>query len=236
MTMSDEAYVAYHGTAYLKGVMDSHATGMRIQIVLSREEDYKAFKEFRKHRKGKAGSGLYNCLTKAPESDVWYGPVELKFLRWAISSVNGAVVTFQIDDEAEWRRMRGAQAIDQGYEIRQMKPMEFMLVELDNEGKPVNVKQRAKVEAMARKRKWPKGGPQSIRAARLCQDKDFRHWVNFEHNKLTNLADEPPPVDDVAKWMRAICEIDTRAQLDHDPAALRRFEERIVRPYYATMI
>jgi hypothetical protein len=234
--MGEEAYVAFHGNVYMKGCSDSHRSGMLIQFVLEHEEDYKAFKEFKKHRKGKAGTGLYNALSKGVNKGYkkWYGPVELRFLRWAISSVHGAVVTFQTLDEKEWRRMREkSNAIDEGYTLDQLDATELILIELDQEGKPINVKQRAKLEKQQRERSWGKGGPQSKRAARLCKEDDCRMWV-------TARAQDPgaaPTVvqvfdwHQVAKWMRKECDIDSRAQLDHDPAALQRFEDRVMKPY-----
>ena len=229
---NEQDYVAYHGFAFLKGCSDSHKTGLRIQIVLDHEEDYKDFKEFRKHRKGKAGTGLYNCMSKAKDSKAWYGPIQLKFIRWSISSSSGAVVTFEMDDYEEWRKMRDAPALDLGYEQHQLNMMEFMLVELDQEGKAVNVKQKAKMEQMALKRKWPKGGPQSIRAARLCNHTDFLQWLS--QRGVMPTAEATPA--DVAAWLRNECEIDSRKQLDHDPAALERFEARVMRPFLRSIM
>lgn len=223
--MNTEEYVAYHGFAYLKGCSDSHSTGLRLQVRLDHEEDYKSFKEFRKHRKGKAGTGLYNCYSKLDGKEEWYGPVELKFIRWSITSSNGAVITFEMDDKEEWQRMRDGPALDAGYETHQLNMLEFLLIELDQEGKPVNVEQKAKIERMALKRKWPKGGAQSKRAARLCQDDDFREWV------VTKDASVKGDPASLGEWMRKVCDLDTRAQLDHDPAALERFEQLIARPF-----
>ena len=233
--MSDEAYVAFHGNVYMKNAMDSHKTAMRIQVMLEHDEDYKVFKGFNKHRKGKTGTGMYQAMSKAQDQKKWYGPIDLWFLGWTMSSRNGTVITFQIEDEREWRKMREiSKALDQGYTVDQLDPTEFMLVELDQEGKPINVKQRAKLEKMALKRTFPKGGSQSKRAARLCQDLDFRSWVTWKE-----YGPEPSPgaaislldVDKVADWMRKECDIVTRAQLDHDPAALQRFEDRVMKPF-----
>lgn len=223
-----EHYVAYHGYAYLKGAIDSHKTGLQIQVMLDHEEDYKVFKGFKKHRKGKAGTGLYRAMTKAGTAGEWYGPVDLKFLRWTVSSANGAVVTFEMDDYDEWRRMRDAPALDAGYEDHQMIKVELMLIELDQEGKPINVEQRAKLERLALKRKWPKGGPQSKRAARLCHDKEFQEYVRQKHNMG---GGELPGPAELGNWMRGLCDLDSRAQLDHDEAALQRFEDRIMKPF-----
>jgi hypothetical protein len=227
--MNEQDYVAFHGNVYMKGCSDSHRSGMLIQFVLEHEEDYKAFKEFKKHRKGKAGTGLYNALSKGVNKGYkkWYGPVELRFLRWAISSVHGAVVTFQTLDEKEWRRMREkSNAIDEGYTLDQLDATELILIELDQEGKPINVKQRAKLEKQQRERSWGKGGPHSKRAARLCQDNEFQCWVFSKTHGLWG-----GETSDTAEWMRKECDIDSRAQLDHDPAALQRFEDRVMKPY-----
>lgn len=218
-------YIAYHGNIFLKGCIDSHKTGMRIQINLEREKDYVTFKSFNKLRKGKAGSGLYRVWSKMEGFDEWYGPVDLKFIRWNMSSANGAVITFYIDDPVEWKKMREGKAIDAGYRLDELNPIEMIIVELDNEGQPVNVKQRAKLEAYARKKKWGKGGPQSIRAARLCGDPAFLAWLAQTTSRSYS------SVADIADWMRRTCELDTRAQLDHDPASLERFEARVARPF-----
>ena len=233
--MSEEHYIAYHGFAYLKNATDSHKTGLQIQLRLDHEQDYKVFKAFKKHRKGKAGTGLYRAFTrvadKHPAGDKeytgWYGPVDLKFLRWTVSSANGAVVTFEMEDYDEWRKMRDVPAIDDGSAKWELRKTELMLVELDQEGVPINVKQRAKLEQMELKRKWPKGGAQSKRAARLCQDHEFVRWacekMGVNGNGIT-------PAD-IAEWMRQEADIDSRAQLDHDDAALQRFEERVMKPF-----
>lgn len=225
--MSEEHYIAYHGFAFLKGATDSHKTGLQIQLRLEHEKDYRVFKEFRKHRKGKAGSGLYRVLTKAEGAEEWYGPVDLKFLRWTVSSANGAVVTFEMEDPVEWRKMRDAPALDAGYGDHELRRVEMMVLELDQENKPINVEQRAKLEKMAAKRKWPKGGPRSKQAARLGHDEEFRKWVSMlSANELAACTPEF-----IGIWIRRECDIDSRAQLDHDPAALQRFEDRVYRPF-----
>lgn len=225
--MNEQDYIAYHGFCYLKGATDSHKTGLQIQLRLDHEKDYKVFKSFNKRRAGKAGTGLYRVYTRKEGFEAWYGPIDLKFLRWTVSSANGAVVTFEMDDYHEWRRLRDGPAIDAGYELESMDRVEMMLIELDHESKPINVGQKAKLEQMAAKRKWPKGGSQSKRAARLCQEKDFIAWATPKLD--TDQAD--PDGWEIAHWMRKECDIDSRAQLDHDPAALIRFEEKVMKPF-----
>jgi len=223
--MNETDYVAFHGNVFLKGVIDSHKTGLRLQLNLEHEEDYKVFKTFNKLRKGKGGTGLYRAYSRSAGRKEWYGPVDLRFVRWTMSSANGTVITFELDDHEEWARIRESKAIDSGYRIDELDPIEFMLVELDQEGQPINVEQRAKLEKYARKKKWPKGGSQSKRAARLCADPEFLQWLaQYTSKGYSSVAD-------IADWMRKEIDIDTRAQLDHDPAALQRFEDRVMSPF-----
>jgi hypothetical protein len=235
--MDEQDYVAYHGFIFLKGCSDTHRGGLQVQFLLEHEKDYTVFQSFNKHRKGRAGTGLYNCLTKEPSVEGnegrWAGPVELKFLRWTVSSANGAVITFEIEDRGVWQGLRDKPAIDAGYEIEGLDRFEIMFVELDQEGKPINVEQRAKLEKMALKKQWSKGGAQSKRAARLCRDSDFQLWV-LAHGYMPDQEQSVPK--QMGEWMRKECDLDSRAQLDHDPAALQRFQERVIAPYLRSLL
>lgn len=225
--MSEEHYVAYHGWAWLKDAINSHAYGLRVKLKLCEEEDLREFKVLKKRRKNRAGSGTYRFMTRKEGNESWYGPVDMMFVTWSHSISNGVVVTFEIEDHSEWLRMRAAPALDAGYEEHQLDKIEFIMLELDDNGQPINVEQRAKMEQMAAKRKWPKGGVHSKRAARLCQDHEFVRWVT---QKMGVNGNGITPAD-IAEWMRQECAIDSRAQLDHDPAALERYEARIHRPF-----
>lgn len=222
-----EHYVAYHGWAWLKNAVDSHRFGLRVALKLCDEEGLREFKNLKKRRKNRAGSGEYRFLTRKEGGEEWYGPVDMIYVTWSHSISNGVVVTFELNDPAEWRKMRDARALDAGYEEHQLDKTEFIMLELDDNGAPINIRDRAKMEKMAARRSWPKGGARSIQAARLCQDKDFLAWLQ-QTDRMDTTNTTPAGV---AMWMREDCDIDSRAQLDHDPAALARFEERIYRPF-----
>ena len=228
--MNETDYVAYHGWVWLKNAINSHQFGLRVQLKLCHEDDLKVFQGIKKHRKKRAGSGSYRIFTRIdPKEESWYGPVDMLFITWAHSISNGVTVTFEIADQAEWETLRGRPALAAGYEEGQLDKVEIMMVELNDEGKPINVEQRAKMEKMAREKSWGKGGPQSIRAARLGRDKDFIDWVVLHKHWKTDMVSVSPQT--IAEWMRGECDIDTRRQLDHDPAALQRFEDRVMSPF-----
>jgi hypothetical protein len=225
-----EDYVAYHGWVYLKNAINSHQFGLRIQLKLCHEDDLRVFQDMKRHRKNRAGSGAYRVLTRTHGKQAWYGPVDMLLLTWSHSLSSGAGITLELDSQEEWEKIRLAPALSAGYEEPALDRVEIMMIELDDEGKPINVEQRAKLEKMQRQKKWPKGGPQSIRAARMCNDTDFLQYVvqlnpdKWAPGKVWTGAD-------VAEWMREEIQIDTRRQLDHDPEALQRFEDKIVRPF-----
>lgn len=224
-----EAYVAYHGWVWLSNAINSHQFGLRVQVRLCHDNDLAIFEKIKKHRKKSAGSGMYRVMTKREDVEKWYGPVDMLYITWSHSISNGVTITFEMSSLSEWNRIRDSKAIKSGYEIDQLPKIEIMMIELDNEGKPINVKQRAKLEKMAAKRSWGKGGPRSKHAARLCQDAEFIAWYMELVNKGGAVPDTTPAA--VAEWMRQKADIDSRAQLDHDPAALQRWEDRVYKPF-----
>lgn len=218
----DSVYVAYHGTMFLKGAMDSHRTGMQVQFRLELEQDYTVFKDFSRKKKNKAGSGLYRCFFRSPDSESWGEQSwDLWFLRYNVGN-HGADVTFEVADPSFWNLLRSMPAIDDGSEP---PGMYVVMAQIGEDGKPVNIAARARLERARLKSKWKKGGPRSKHAARLCQDPDFAHYVMLKL-KRQSISEE-----EVAEWVRKECGIDSRAQLDHDPQALERFEERVMSPY-----
>lgn len=224
-----EDYVAYFGKVYIKDALDSHKTGMRVKLMLEREEDYERFKSFKKRRKGKAGSGQYRVYMKSEHDEKFVAHhMDMLFIGWSMSSANGAVVTFQIEDAHHWGWFRKSRAIDGGYTPETLTGIVMMFVELDDNGIPVDVAAREKLEQMHAKKKWPKGGPQSIRAARLCNQTDFHSFL-VQTKRMESGKDYSPA--EVADWMRKEIGIDSRAQLDHDEVALHRFEDRIHSPF-----
>jgi len=65
----------------------------------------------------------------------------------------------------------------------------------------------------------PKGGPLARLAGLMCQSQEFREFHSFE--------DE----EDAAHHIRFGCEIESRAELDHDPRAAAIFHECYRKPF-----
>lgn len=71
----------------------------------------------------------------------------------------------------------------------------------------------------------PKGGPLSKLAAMWCNDPEFWTWLETDPD---NAASSPKGA---AACIYALCEITSRAKLDHDEIAAEKFHRLIRGPY-----
>ena len=85
--------------------------------------------------------------------------------------------------------------------------------------------QSAQAETIAAEK--PKGGAMAKLAGQWCND--FKFWEWMETIGPEGVADKQT----AAAWLYAICEIDSRAVLDHDPKAAEKFNRLIRLPYMA---
>lgn len=71
----------------------------------------------------------------------------------------------------------------------------------------------------------PKGGELARMAGFFCADAKFWTWINTLSERYVTKESE------AADWVRATCDIKSRAELDHDKAAADYFHQAIRRPY-----
>lgn len=76
----------------------------------------------------------------------------------------------------------------------------------------------------------PKGGPLSKLAAMWCGDPEFWAWINGMEG-MEESTWEITTSDDASSWVRSMCEITSRAELDHDGIAAEKFHRLIRGPY-----
>lgn len=82
----------------------------------------------------------------------------------------------------------------------------------------------------------PKGGPLAKLAGQWCNSQSFVDWLADEHRAIFEgaLADYHGDAEmAAAAIVRALCGIQSRAELDNDEAAARAFHVRIREPYMA---
>jgi hypothetical protein len=70
-----------------------------------------------------------------------------------------------------------------------------------------------------------KGGALARLAGQWCRDPEFRRFV------AAKTGFECPSIDVAAGFVRTVCGIETRAELDHVPAAEAKFHAGIRLPY-----
>lgn len=71
----------------------------------------------------------------------------------------------------------------------------------------------------------PKGGPLAKLAGMWCNDPEFWAWLTLSNKGRCQCA------DDAAECLYAICEVDSRAELDHDEEAAEIFHREIRGPF-----
>lgn len=214
-----EVYVEYHGWVFLKNAIDSHVTGLKVQYRLRDDNDLDIFKKVTKRRKGHAGQ-IYRMHYKPMGEDSWE-IMDVWFLGVSWSHTNGATVAFELQEKCHWDAMREWPAIGEGKDVIP-KEIEILLFRIGDDGEMINLKQRDHIEAVNEL----KGGPQSIRAARLSADNEFRAYVTAQVESLIIVSSEV-----AAAWMKKIVGYESRKQLDHNKDLLEKFEKGVMSPF-----
>ena len=77
----------------------------------------------------------------------------------------------------------------------------------------------------------PKGGERAKWCGIRCQESEFQRWIQERHLKEWEAAPGATPATWAASVIRAVCMVESRAELDNDSAAAERFDRLIRRPY-----
>jgi len=210
----NEPYVEYQGFVLLKNSIDSHSTGLKSQFKLQNEDDLNKFKSITKRRKGRAGQIYRMFFRPVGEEDFKVADVFFLGANWSHS--NGCWIAFSFSEKQEWQEFRDWPGIaDSG--IDGAKEIEIILFRVADDGKLMNLHQRDAIERV----NSMKGGPQSIRAARLSTDHEFQQWL-ISDKEWKGKADA---------FIKKVVGIKSRKELDNDPAALKRFEKLVMSPF-----
>ena len=218
MTESLAPYVEYHGNAYVRNAIDSHATGLKVQFRLRFEDGLDTFKAMTKKKKGKAGQIFHVHYRPVEETEYRVAEVWLLGVTW--SHTHGTTVAFGFNDKDEWQSFRDWPAIAQGKEIEPQE-VEFLLYRVGADGKLVNIEQRDKIEAIESTAKARKGGPLSKRAAQLCNDDAFLDYIRETDPRFDYVP------NGARNYIYLICSVDSRAELDHVAPAAEAFKKML---------
>lgn len=131
---------------------------------------------------------------------------EVMLAGWSETHNGGAKVTFWLqdaDDLAAFKAMTVAKGKTAGQRLA------LVAVEIGDDEQPVQRHEK------------PKGGELARLAGQLCQSAQFQEWCEAENAEAA------------AEWVREVCGIDSRSELDHDDEAANRFHELVRKPFVA---
>lgn len=129
---------------------------------------------------------------------------EVMLAGWSETHNGGAKVTFWLqdsDDLEAFKRMTVAKGKTAGQRLA------LVAVEIGGDEQPVQRQDK------------PKGGELARLAGQLCQNSQFQEWCESESAEAA------------AEWLRSVCDIESRAELDHDAGAANKFHQLVRLPY-----
>lgn len=203
--MKDELAAA--ADVLLHNVEQSTRGGMRLILKLKDVAELKEFEQITRFKNGHAG-GIYMMLLVG---DDWRWSGEVMFQGWSASHTGGAKLRFLLNDEQD---VKFLMALERG------TAASMGMREMDDEGL-VDEARKEKVET-------ERGGPLSKRAAQLCRDPAYQSFLGAATHKQFS-------EEECAQFIRTVCNVPSRAKLDHDSQAARLFKSLILAPYVEHM-
>lgn len=183
------------------------------------------FMQFVRRRGNRVGTRFMVAMTRVGEETTFFQG-EVMLMGGGNPLGQGMWVKFWLDDDADSHPFAGC-AGRHGSDPGDM--FEAAFVELDDDDRPINQTKRDRVEKGRRRQ----GGLCRWAAAR-SHDKLFLQYLS---ENITMPDGKSRPVswweeeDHVARWIRWVCQVESRADLDRNQRAAEQFHERIRRPY-----
>ena len=215
MTKTDNI-VAFKGNVTLDKAIWDNIWGMYATFDLEQAPQDKnnanPFKKFTKMKKGKVGTRFGAVFTFADESTAYQDEVMLK--GWNDGTTGWRVTLWM---NADSHGLHPFMSLDKGQELA------LVMAELDDDNEVIDQVQRERVTEAKQHRKQGL----SNYAALLCRTPEF--WKYLRH---LNVEFPEGPMEPIAKdWVCQTLDINSRAMLDSDPAAIANFHEQIRKPY-----
>lgn len=215
-------HIAFHGHVVFLGWKDSSAQGPRVNLALSDRNELEHFDKVTRRSAKRAGH-RYKAAIGADDRDLH--STELWFCGANWSHQDGARVSFAVADEdlAYWR---GLTSRDQNPDLP--SKLWLTLVQVTADEQPVNQVKADRVEVAVQPEL--KGGPNSKHVAILVRDEQFRRFLT-EKLGLKELAD----VETADDWIKEVCGIESKVQLDHEETSWLLFRTEVRRPFLEWM-
>lgn len=185
------------------------------------------FMQFVRRRGNRVGTRFMAAITRVGADEVFFQG-EVMLAGGGNPLGQGMWVRFWLDEEADSHPFSGC-AGRQRNEPGDLFMAAF--VELDSDDEPINQEKRARIEKANGAKK---GGPLCKWAATKGHDNLFLQWLS-EAIKMPDKKYRPvswwEQDDRVARWIRWVCDVESRADLDNNAQAAENFHDRIRRPY-----
>lgn len=136
---------------------------------------------------------------------------EVMLAGWSETHNGGAKVTFWLQDSDDLDAFK-AMTVAKGKHAGQR--LAIIAVEIDDDEQP-----KAQPHDIKRR-----GGELARLAGQLCQNPEFQAFV-------PECADGLSVEENAAAWIRKVCGVTSRAELDHNPEAAARFHELVRKPF-----
>jgi len=228
-------YTVYEGNVELWRWQETSSAGFKVVLKLPQRSDLDYFDSMVARRKGKAGH-LFQCVLWPLDGDAnWQKQMEAQYWGRNWSETIGATFAlhFHGDDQRWWKthgtRDQGEPEIP-GFELR------ILIMERGDDGRLINQARARAVTAgqqrIAAEREKPepiKGGPKSKNVAIWMQDTDVLEWLN-EASIYQNQGPFESAAD-IDALVKAVCQIDSKREFDHNPAAFESWENQFNRPF-----
>lgn len=195
----------------------STASGAKVKWTLADMEELRKFDGLKRKSRRKGPRPRYYLVVHMPDGETVWRADEVLYCGGRYSTEEGAFVTFELDSPETlltYRELRVADEISEG------EPRLLTVFEVAEDGTLVD-------QAIAALDEAPKlvGGPVSKHAGMMCREPEFIAFV--AHVTANPTCTESQATD----WLRAKCQIQSRAELDHDDAAKHRFKVFVEGPY-----
>lgn len=185
------------------------------------------FAQFVRRRGNRVGTRFMAAITRVGADEVFFQG-EVMLAGGGNPLGQGMWVRFWLDEEADSHPFSGC-AGRQRNEPGDLFMAAF--VELDSDDEPINQEKRARIE---KANGANKGGPLCKWAATKGHDKLFLQWLS-EAIQMPDKKYRPvawwEQDDRVARWIRWLCGVESRRDLDNNAQAAENFHDRIRRPY-----
>lgn len=245
-------HIAYQGDVELINAAWSLDQGRTVELRLCGDayDRNHPFKKFQRMRAGRMGT-RFRCAVANPDcANAIVFASEVMLAGWKDSSYAGQTITLWLDEEAERHPFAGFARRKNGTPGQMFI---IALVEVDDNDEAVRQQQRDSAhEAGSSGVPAPAGGPARVPGTAVATQapgangrrRGVRQLSSTAHLMVTSamfvryLQETRPRLvrdkwtpDLARRWVKSEINVESLSQLDREPAAAKRFEEQIRKPY-----